>query len=180
MDYVVQSFDKNAKFAAANWQFFAIQFPEKAAAFVVEWPNPLPKFPMAKFFRSTTSRMPNGALLAEKEWTMDEISVTPDPQSLWTSSTRSGLKYFMKYTLSLESADFPINLTLTSKRDNQEAYIYIPGIMKKRIAKYEGVFEVSGTVNNETYSGYAWGEVDADNLHHVNTDGCCCPCCALM
>ena len=186
MDYVVQSFNKSDWHSTkgSTWVFFAIQFPEKLAALetsiVVKTPDPSDpskptKFAMAKFFRrsSTSSKMANGALIAEKEWRMNEISFTPDPDSEWTSPN-SGLKYCMKYTLSFTSQTFPVTLTVKSVRDNQEVYINVPGVTNKPVAKYEGVFEVSGTVNGEDYRGYAWGEMRGTD----GNDGS--KCCAVL
>lgn len=159
MDYVVQSYNKSDwnLTTGANWHFFAIQFPEKEAALVtsnIERTNPPSKFPMAKLFRSTSTRLPNGALVAKQEWSMNEISFTPDPDSAWTSP-KSGLKYYTKYTLFFESQDFPATLTMQSVRNDQEIYYNIPSVMKKPIVAYEGAFTASGTINNEVYSGYA-------------------------
>lgn len=165
MDYVVQSFHETAwkSSLGATWQWFAIQFPQKRAALtvsIVETPDKQ-LLPTAMFFRSTTCKTPNGAIAAEQEWSMNEISLKHDPNSEWTSP-QSGRKYYMKYTLQLESQNFPVNLSLQSVRKDQEVYVNAPEL-KKSVAKYEGVFEVSGKVgcSEEAYSGYAWGEVQA-------------------
>lgn len=115
--------------------------------------------------------MANGALIAEHEWSMNEISFTPDTESEWTAP--SGTKYYMKYTLSFESQTFPATLTVQSVRNDQE--IYIHGVMKR--PKYEGVFKVSGTINNEPYQGYAWGEIMAASQAQ-GTDGT--QCCTVL
>ena len=168
MDYCISSFNKGAKPSASDWTFFAIQFPKKSAALItsiVEYAGSTSSVKMAKFFCTPSQTMSNGVLLARKEWKMKEINIERDEGSRWVSP-HSQRMYYMKYTLILGSSDFPASLTLESVRSNQEVYV------KNAIAKYEGVFKVTGTVNGEDYSGYAWGEVQNGNVTSHNNRSC--------
>ena len=161
MDYMVMSYPTPSQpntGSDATWQFFAIQFPTNQAALmvcIVE--SSQTKLPTAKFFSKNSCPMTNGALNAEHEWRMDEIILIPDPNSVWVSP--HGTRYHMQYTIELNSPEFVVVLFLKSIRKKQEIYIPASHKGQKPVTKYEGVFEVSGTIKGETCHGYAWGEL---------------------
>ena len=191
MDYVVQSFlnpkDDWRFTKGAIWHWFAFQFPKNGKALVfthIEYPNACelacsgssdceisPTYVYATLYNSSTSseKLENGALLPEKEWNMSEIKLSPDHNSAWTSP-HSKKTYYLKYTLSLGTSDA---FTLQAVRDDQE--IYVDNNQYKR-SVYEGVFSASGTINGESYSGYAWGEINTNDSGNTGTQDrqhCC-------
>ena len=173
MDYVVSSWNETSfnLSLGATWTFFAIQFPENGAAIILSALKTESTFQMAKLFRNADCQpiKQNGALAAEHEWSMDEITITPDPCSEWTSP-RSNKHYYMKYAINLHSENFQVVLSLQSVRDDQEVFINVP--KGKPVAKYEGVFTVSATVNKSEveWKGHAWGEVKAANSSSPGSD----------
>ena len=176
MDYVVQNYQKrSSRLGSARWQWFAIQFPDKGEALAVsqvEVSDPSSVTPLAMHYSTTTSKkMANGALLTKKQWKMSEISITPDLNSVWTSPY-SGQTYYMKYNITLGPFDSPdVQLAVEAVRDDQEVYLNVRGV---HVAKYEGVFNVSGTINGEPYRGYAWGEICSNAATNSGNSSNCC------
>ena len=177
MDYMVSSLNETSfnLSLGATWTFFAIQFPENGAAIIISaLETSESTFQMAKLFRNTECQpvMQKGTLAAEHEWSMSEITLTPDPSSEWTSP-QSKKHYYMKYTITLYSQNSQVVLSLQSVRDDQ-VFINVP--KGKPVAKYEGVYTVSATVNKREikWKGHAWGEVKAaDSSNPGGNDQCC-------
>ena len=155
MDYIVQSFNRDAwtTVSDASRDFFAIQFPELGSALMfsaITMKDPKSKLYTAKYFTRDGKRTPNGALVAEYEWNMDQIKLIRKSSSKWQG--KQGANYHLGYWLHLNSPEFKIKLLIQSIRDDQE-------INSSNTAKYEGVFTVTGEIQGVSCEGYAWGEL---------------------
>jgi hypothetical protein len=160
VDYVVQSFDASAIeiLGDANWQFFAIQFPEidghpghQAAMTVSIVEAKLPsgetsRLPVARFWDHDSPRSENGSLEPTYEWTFEQVDYQVGKR--WNG-------FPVEVTISLRSEEATVTLVATAIRDNQEV---------AAVKKYEGVFEVRADlavagIHARDVKGFGWSEV---------------------
>jgi hypothetical protein len=153
MDYVVQTYNQAAQqiIANASWLFFALQFPSRGEAMLVnQIDTSLGRLNIARLYKHNSAITCNGALDAFAQWDFDRILIEPVPGSYWTSP-ESGLTYPMKYRILLSG--WPEGeLTLHCVRQNQE-------IIVNKTVKYEGLMTVRGWLGYESVEGQAWGEL---------------------
>ncbi len=157
VDYVTQTFDAKADEVVRNgvqWTEFSVLFDDDTTMKLGEvTQKSVGTLPYAVILSADGSRHANGALEAAERWDIGDITITPDTSSTWTSP-RSQKTYAMRYTAELkESASSPPgSLTFTAVYDDQEVSVGGRTV-------YEGLYEVSGTIDGDPVSGYAWAEI---------------------
>lgn len=154
MDVVYQSFDSAALSVVktATWEFFSLQFPQRNQALMVTRVrnDQNGEIPVASLFSTNATRSANGALNPEHRWNLQEIDIKPIPGHTWTSPT-TNLIYNTKYNITLGGTR-KANLVVTMAWNEQE-------IQDGNTAKYEGLADVSGTIDGEAVNGSAWVEL---------------------
>ncbi|MEN2416369.1 hypothetical protein [Flavobacterium mesophilum] len=162
VDYVVQGFNSQEKTLLKNaqWQFLAIQFPEKNASLMVSIVDVPPienisskVLPMARLYYGD-KKATNGSKQAYYEWAIDQIEYKPT--KYWVDP-KTGLKYPIEFDLNLRSPDDSyLKLKGKSVRDNQ--------VVGYGVNKYEGVFSVEADIqvkdlNATNLQGFSWAEI---------------------
>lgn len=160
MDIVYQSFDSAALEVVntATWNFFSLQFPQSNRALMVTdiHNDQNGSLPVASLFSTLGARSPNGALIPEFRWNLQNIEITPVPGYTWTSP-ESTLTYHTRYNITLGGAR-QADLVVAMAWNAQE-------FKANDTVKYEGYATVSGTLDGENVEGSAWVEVQpADHL----------------
>lgn len=156
-DYVSQSFDAAAAAVVDNgvqWTEFSTLLDGGRTLKVGQTEqSSVGTMPYAMMLTTDGARLANGALAASQRWNIGDITITADPGSTWTSP-RSGKSYATKYTAELTGTDGEgsASFTYTAVIDDQE--IDVAGR-----AVYEGLYAVSGSLDGQPISGYAWAEI---------------------
>jgi len=153
MDVVYQTFEKSTDdiIADATWSFFIMQFPkQKKALMTTVVGTPLGDYPISSLFTHDAPKNPNGVLEPAYRWNMQDIRVTPLTDKIWTSP-RSKLKYHTEFKIDLDG-EYPTHLHVKMAWDEQEAKV------EDRFV-YEGLGNVTGTLNGEPVEGTAWLEM---------------------
>ena len=157
LDYVTQSFDAKAKAivdSGVTWTEFSVLFDDERSMKLGEvHQSSVGTLPYAVLLSADGERLANGSLTPSQRWSIGDIELAPDAASTWTSP-RSKKTYSTRYTAELMSTAGAgsAELTLTAVYDDQELSVAGRTV-------YEGVFEVTGIIDGESVSGYAWAEI---------------------
>ena len=158
LDYFVKSYNAEslAMQAGSKWDWIAIQLPDINTAINVLniSSNITGKLPLARLFNTDSEKTPNGAHNAAYSWGIDKIKVETIGDE-W--ATPYGQKYNMKYRITLESATYPGELTVTMLRHNQ-------AVSLPEGSNYQGLGIVTGTLKGQTVNGRCWVEVQPVGL----------------
>ncbi|MDQ5986513.1 MAG: hypothetical protein CSYNP_02243 [Syntrophus sp. SKADARSKE-3] len=162
MDYVVQTYDKQAQEALidkATWQFFAIRLPNAdAAIMVIQIDSATGSLAVASLFNIDGHRTRNNALMAAHSWDINEIEIKGVEEDKW-ESPRTHQHYYMQYRIHLSSATLPTDITIKMLRQDQEIEVPNPDSSKPNTIKYEGEAFVEGTLGDRPVKGMAFLEV---------------------
>lgn len=156
MDVVYQTFEDAAinVIKDASWSFFIMQIKgadgTEQAIMTTRVGTKLSNYQVSSLFGADAKKNPNGVLEPEYRWNLQDIKIEPIRGSEWRSPA-SGASYYTKYTVKLGGAR-PANLTVTMDWPEQEL-----GVMNRYV--YEGLGNVSGTLDGKPVSGTAWLEM---------------------
>jgi hypothetical protein len=154
MDNVVQTYGEQASeiLKNASWEFFSIMLPEEdTAIMVIQITSATGTLPVATLFSDESDRTRNSARKAVYSWPMDEIDVAAVPGTTWTSPG-TGQQYAQQHRIQLGPDTFPVDLTITMVRENQEVVV-------GDTIKYEGSAWVEGTLGDKEVKGTAFVEL---------------------
>lgn len=154
MDVVFQGFDDTAIDIVkerASWAFFIMQFPEQKKALMTTLvETKVSDYRVSSLFSMNAPTNTNGVLEPEYRWNLQDIDMQPVAGSEWVSRA-SGETYYTKYRIIL-SGEQPADLTVTMAWNEQEVNV------DSRFV-YEGLGNVTGTLNGEAVNGTAWLEM---------------------
>lgn len=153
MDVVYQTFDDAAikVVTDSTWSFFILQFPEQKKALMTTMVGTEGSdYRVSSLFSTDAQKNPNGVLEPQYRWNLQDINMQPVEGSEWTSP-RSKLTYYTKYRILL-SGERPADLTVTMAWEDQEVQV------ESRFV-YEGLGNVTGTLDGEMVNGSAWLEM---------------------
>jgi hypothetical protein len=158
LDNVERSFDEEAQQIVNNgvsWEEFSIMIPASKSSLKVGYTRQasVGTYPYGMLVTPQSERARNGALTAETSWPMQAIHIRPVKGSEWTNPV-TGNTYYMKYRVDLDR--FPggpkASFLMTSAIPDQEAVV-------SNRAVFEGLFRMTGTLDGEPVTGWAWGEL---------------------
>jgi hypothetical protein len=156
-DYVTQSFDAAADEVVDNdvqWTEFSTMLDGGRTLKIGEVEQAsVGRLPYAVMLSVDGPRGDNAALTASRRWDIGQITITADPESAWTSA-RSKQSYAMRYVVELAGADADSSASLTYDAVVDDQEIDVAGR-----TVYEGLYRVTGTLDGESVSGFAWGEI---------------------
>ncbi len=157
IDYVTQTFDEQAAVVVDNgvtWTEFSVLFDDERTMKLgrVEQSS-VGELRYAVVLSADGDRLLDGALEADRRWDLDDIGLTPDTSRTWTSP-RSAKSYSMRYTATLKGDDAVADSELRFDAVHDDQELSIGG----RVV-YEGLFAVTGSIDGERVSGYAWAEI---------------------
>ncbi len=153
MDVVYQNFDNASEeiIKDATWSFFIMQFPkQKKALMTTTVGTPLGTYPISSLFAHDAPKNANGVLEPQYRWNLQDIKITRLTDKVWTSP-QSNLSYYTEFKIDL-AGEYPTHLHVKMAWDEQEANV------RGRFV-YEGLGNVTGTLNGEPVEGTAWLEM---------------------
>ncbi len=157
MDVVYQTFDDAAinVIKDSTWSFFIMQIKgdddkERAIMTTQVGTKLHGEYHISSLFSGDAAKNANGVLEPEYRWNMQDIQILPVAGSEWTSPA-SNASYYTKYKVILGGAR-PADLTITMDWNEQEV---------KAMGRfvYEGLSNVTGTLDGKPVSGTAWLEM---------------------
>lgn len=153
MDVVYQTFDDAATEIVkdSTWAFFIMQFPEQQKAIMTTLVGTkVSDYRVSSLFSMDAPKNPNGVLEPEHRWNLQDIVMKPIAGSEWKSPD-SGEIYYTKYKIVL-SGERSADLTVTMAWNDQEVNAGSRFV-------YEGLGNVTGTLDGEVVNGSAWLEM---------------------
>lgn len=158
LDNVERSFDARAQEIVDNgvsWQEFSIMVPSSKTSLKVGYTrqSSVGTYPYASMISPDSAKARNGAWTPAATWPLQGIRIRPIRGSEWTNPV-TGNTYYLKQRVELDG--FPggprASFTLTSAIPDQEAVV-------SNRAVFEGLFRMTGTIDGEPVTGWAWGEL---------------------
>ena len=153
MDVVYQTFEDSTAdiIKDATWSFFIMQFPkQKKALMTTTVGTPVGTYPISSLFTHDAPKNANGVLEPKYRWNLQDIKITAVPDKMWTSP-QSKLSYYTEFKIDL-AGEYPTHLHVKMAWDEQEA-----NVLGRFV--YEGLGNVTGTLNGEPVEGTAWLEM---------------------
>lgn len=153
MDVVYQTFEDSTAdiINDATWSFFIMQFPkQKKALMTTTVGTPVGTYPISSLFTHDAPKNANGVLEPQYRWNLQDIQITPMKDKTWTSP-QSNLIYYTEFKIDL-AGEYPTHLHVKMAWDEQEA-----NVLGRFV--YEGLGNVTGTLNGEPVEGTAWLEM---------------------
>lgn len=153
MDVVYQTFNDEAVEVVkdSTWAFFIMQFPAQQKALMTTLVGTKASdYRVSSLFSTNAPKSPNGVLEPEYRWNLQDIAMQPVAGSEWRSPD-SGEVYYTQYKIVL-SGERAADLTVTMAWNEQEVKAGTRFV-------YEGLGNVTGTLDGEVVSGSAWLEM---------------------
>lgn len=158
LDNVERSFNAQAQEIVngkVSWQEFSIMIPSSRTSLKVGYTKQalVGTYPYASMVSPDSAKARNGAWAPAATWPLQAIHMRPIKGSEWTNPV-TGNTYYLKQRVELDR--YPggprASFVVTSSIPDQEAVVLGRAV-------FEGLFRVTGTIDGEPVSGWAWGEL---------------------
>lgn len=157
-DNVERSFDAQAQQivdGGVSWLEFSVQIPDTGEALKIGYTKQesVGTFPYAMLASSSSPKAANGARTSLMNWNMQDIHVRPIKGSEWTNPA-TGNTYYLKYRVDLDASSTTKKATffMSAAVRDQEAVVSGRSV-------FEGLFDMTGTIDGRKVSGWAFGEL---------------------